>query len=105
MKKEQLKQIIKEELQRVLKESIEDTFKNKNTPGHYLVKDLTNKKDYDPMVDPTEWIEFKPGQVKSMHVGRMKQYIMDNPSNGSFTYHIVTIVKKPGENEYYTTKY
>lgn len=105
MKRSELRNIIKEEIRGVLGKSIEDTFKSENTPGHYLVKNLTNKKDYDPMVDSTEWVDFKPGQVKSLHVGRMKQYIDENPSDGTFTWHIITIVKKPGENEYHITKY
>jgi len=116
MKHSELKQLIREELKTILSEStdggyetnpqtVKANFKTKNTPGHYLVKDLTNKKNYDPMVDPTEWIAFGPGKVKSIHVGRMKKYVSNNPSDGAFTYYVVTIVQKPGENEYYTTKY
>ena len=106
MKKSELRQIIKEEISMVLKESIEDTFKIKEERGHYLVKDLSNKENYDPIVDPTEWVSFGPGNVKgNFNVGAMKRYIEENPSDGSFTYHIATIVKTKQGKEYYTTRY
>jgi hypothetical protein len=84
---------------------VENEFKIKNTPGVYLVKDLFNKHDYDPMTDKTEWLSYSAGAPRQLGVGRMKRYMQQNPSNGKFTYYIVTIYKKSGGNEYGTTRY
>jgi len=84
---------------------VENEFKIKNTPGVYLVKDLFNKHDYDPMTDKTEWLSYSAGAPRQLGVGRMKRYMQQNPSDGNFTYYIVTIYKKSGGNEYGTTRY
>ena len=84
---------------------VENEFKIKNTPGVYLVKDLNHVKDFDPMTDNGEWVSYSPGLSKQLGIGRMKRYMQQNPSNGRFTYYIVTVIKKSRENEYHVTKY
>ena len=84
---------------------VENEFKIKNTPGVYLIKDPKNLKDFDPMSHETIWVSYSPGLSKQLGIGRMKQYMLQHPSNGQFTYYIATILKKPRQNEYYITRY